>query len=369
MIQTSKIPAIFLCLLGIVSCTQETVRENPLTTVTVDLVKLESVTNEQTYPGTVVALKEVELRADVAGYVIDIPVKDGQQVRKGQVLYRIDQTRYTASLDQASSRLRIAQANHQRIQRDVSRYERLREGNAVAAQIYDDALTLLNNAEQELISAKAEVESAQVNLDYATIRAPFDGTIGFSSVRLGALVNPGQTALNVISSNDPIGLDFFADERSLPLFLEMQKNEELTMRDSVFRLTMANGNEYPLPGKIEIIDRAVDPGTGTIQIRLSFPNPDGTLKPGMSNRLTVHIPVAGQKLTVPNSALVERLGETYVFVAEEGEARQQRVQTGIKSNGRIVVEDGLSEGQQVVVAGIQRLSEGDPIQIKKEANP
>ncbi|MCC5937962.1 MAG: efflux RND transporter periplasmic adaptor subunit [Lunatimonas sp.] len=368
MIETTKNLAIFLCLLSCLSCTKQAPKEEKPTTVTVDLAKLETVKEENTYPGTIVALKEVELRADVVGYVIDIPVKDGQQVTKGQVLYRIDQTRYTASLNQATSRLRIAQSNHERVQRDLSRYERLKEGNAVAAQIYDDARTAMSNAEQELISAQAEVDNAKVNLDYATVRAPFDGTIGFSSVRLGALVNPGQTALNVISSNDPIGLDFFADEKSLPFYFEMEKNEELAARDSVFQLTMANREAYPFPGKIENIDRAVDPGTGTIQIRLSFPNPDGLLKPGMSTRLTVRKPVEGQKITVPHRALVERLGEIYVFAAAEGKAEQKRVRTGIRTKDRIVIEDGLEEGQQVIVAGIQRLSDGDPIQLKREEN-
>lgn len=369
MIETHKKLAIILCLLGFLGCDKQTPKEEKPTTVTVDTAKRETVTEENTYPGTVVALKEVELRADVVGYVIDIPVKDGQQVTKGQVLYRIDQTRYTASLNQATSRLRIAESNQQRIQRDVSRYERLKEGNAVASQIYDDALTALSNAEQELVSAKAEVENAKVNLDYATVRAPFDGTIGFSSVRPGALVNPGQTALNVISSNDPIGLDFFADEKSILFYYEMEKNEELATKDSIFQLTLANRDAYPFPGKIENIDRAVDPGTGTIQIRLSFPNPDGLLKPGMSNRLTVRKPVSGQKITVPHRALVERLGETYVFVVDEGKALQQRVLTGIRTKDRIVIEDGLAEGQHVIVAGIQRLSDGDPIQIKTEENP
>ncbi|EON75967.1 Membrane-fusion protein [Lunatimonas lonarensis] len=361
--------AIYLTILACFGCTKQEPKTVTPKTVTVDQVTVDPVVEENSYPGTVVALKEVELRADVVGYVMEIAVKDGQQVKKGQILYRIDQTRYKASLNQADSRLRIAQSNLERLQRDVNRYQRLKEGNAVATQIYDDALTALTNAEQEVFSALAEVENAKVNLDYATIRAPFDGTIGFSSVRLGALVSPGQTPLNIISSNDPIGLDFFAEERSVPFYLNMEKETDAVIRDSVFQLTLANGERYPHAGKIENIDRAVDPGTGTIRIRLSFPNPEGSLKPGMSNRLTIRRPAAGPKLTVPHKAVVERLGEIYVFIALEGTAQQVRVQTGIRTKDRIVIEEGLTEGQKVIVSGIQRLADGDSIQIKTEQKP
>lgn len=348
------------------SCNEEKSTEEKATTVTVDDVKMEDIVLESNYPATLMALKEVELRTDVVGYVTHIHIEDGQQVKRGQVLYEIDKSRYLSSLEQANSRLQIAKSNLERLERDVNRYERLKSGNAIAGQIYDDALTTLNNAKQELQGAQADMDNATTNLSYATIRAPFDGTVGFSSVRLGALVNPGQTLLNVISTDDPIGLDFFADERTLRTFLELRDMKEKTMQDSTFTLILPRNELYTYPGTIENIDRAVDPGTGTIRIRLVFPNPERYLKPGMNASLRFTSRQPEPKLTVPQKALVERLGETYVYIAEEGRAKQVTIGQGYKTRERIVVEKGLKEGQKVIISGVQKLTDGDAIQIKTD---
>jgi membrane fusion protein (multidrug efflux system) len=303
-------------LVSVSSCDQEKKTENDLLTVTVEPVKKETVYLEDTYPASTIALQEVELRADVSGYVTNILFNDGQRVKKGQLLYEIDKSRYQAQMDQSHSSLRIAKANYERVQRDVKRYEMLKEGNAIAGQIYDNALTDLSNAEQEMIAAQAAVDDAMTNLRYSDIKAPFDGTIGFSAVRLGALVNPGQTLLNVVSADDPMGVDFYAAESDLYHFQGLVGNAEV-LKDSVFTIALPGGVRYPFPGKIENIDRAVDRGTGTIMIRLAFPNPELTLKPGLSATLIVRTKSGESAITIPQRAKTERMGETYVFVVHE----------------------------------------------------
>ncbi|HSI74725.1 MAG TPA: efflux RND transporter periplasmic adaptor subunit [Lunatimonas sp.] len=353
-------------LLIFLGCAEDKATENQPTIVTVDEAVSEMVVLEQRYPASVVALKEVELRADVVGYITQIQVADGERVRQGQVLYQIDRSRYQAQLDQAQSQLEIARANQARSERDITRYEKLREGNAIAGKIYDDALTDMVSSQQELLRAQAAVDNATTDLGYATIRAPFAGTVGFSSVRLGALVTPGQTLLNVISADDPMGLDFYADEKSLHDFTQLMTQPEKVSADSVFRLLLPNQQLYPFPGSIETIDRAIDRGTGTIQIRLKFPNPDYSLKPGLNTTLLYTKTSPESQITVLQKALVERLGEVYVYVADNGEAKQVTVKTGNKSKDRVVIQEGLQAGQQIVVSGVQKIADGDKIQIKNE---
>lgn len=355
-----------ISMLIFLACSEEKITENQPTTVTVDEAVSNIISLEQRFPASMVALKEVELRADVVGYITQISVADGERVRQGQVLYQIDKSRYQAQLDQAQSQLEIARANQARSERDITRYEKLREGNAIAGKIYDDALTEIVSRQQELLSAQAAVNNAKTDLGYATIRAPFAGTVGFSSVRLGALVTPGQTPLNIISADDPMGMDFYADEKSLNDFIKLSGQADKVLADSVFRLLLPNQELYPFPGSIETIDRAIDRGTGTIQIRLKFPNPDYSLKPGLNATLLYTRTSPEPQITVLQKALVERLGEVYVYVAENGVAKQITVKTGNKTKERVVIQEGLRSGQQVIISGVQKIADGDKIQIKNE---
>ncbi|SHN29655.1 membrane fusion protein, multidrug efflux system [Cyclobacterium lianum] len=354
-----------LLLLGLLalhySCNEKENTEKQVTMVETAPVSKQTIVLSDQYPAATVALQEVELRADVSGYITNILFRDGQQVKKGQLLYEIDKSRYQANLDQSQSRLRIAASNLERAERDLDRYQKLKEGNAIAGQVYDNALTDLQNAESEMMAARAQVANDQTNLQYASVRAPFDGTIGFSAVRLGALVNQGETLLNVISSNDPIGVDFFASEKNLSKFQSLMNDREGTLADSTFTISLPDGTLHPEPGSLENMDRAVDRETGTIQIRLHFPNPDGTLKPGLSTTLRVKAINGAPVLTIPQRATMEQMGEISVFVVEDNTARERKIQPGRKFEDRVIVENGLEEGQQVIISGMQKLTNGDKI--------
>lgn len=355
-------------MLYLVSCGREKEGEAPSVMVTVETVQKEQVHIEDRYPATTVALQEIELRADVSGYITNIHFEDGQRVKKGQLLYEIDKSRHQAQVDQSQSRMRIAKANLERFQRDVDRYEMLKEGNAIAGQIYDNALTDLSNAEQEMIAAQAAMDDAMTNLRYSDILAPFDGTIGFSVVRLGALVNPGQTLLNIISVDDPMGVDFYVPGKELQRFQEFSKDAEKVIQDSIFTIHLPDGSPYPFAGKIENIDRAIDRSTGTLMIRLLFPNPDLILKPGLSTTLVIKTAPEEASLTIPQKAKIERMGETYAYVVQEDLATEKRIKLGRRVKDRVIVEEGLEEGQQIVISGIQKIADGDKVQIKNE-NP
>lgn len=247
-------------------------------------VSEQSVTGKDTYPGTVVPLQEVELRPQVSGYITNIYVEDGQRVKQGQKLYEIDQSKYQAGLQQARANLQSAKANLARVQKDLERYERLAERDAIAKQQVDYARTEVQTAKAQVASAEAQVQSASTDVGYAVINAPFSGTIGISQVRVGAQVSPGQPLLNTISSMDPIAVDFAINEQEIPRFVKLQQGNQ---PDSLFTLTLNNGEKYPHNGKLLAIDRAIGRQSGTTTVRVQFPNPNAVLIPGMT--VTVNV--------------------------------------------------------------------------------
>lgn len=344
----------------ILSCSHHDPPMNPANMpVSVNVIKVnkEQLIYYDSYPANVVALKEVELRCEVGGDITGMYFEEGMQVRHGQKLYEIDRSRYQASYQQAKANLDIAQSNVERTQRDADRYVELSKQDAIAKQRLDNALTDLQNAKSQVLSAKADIVKAETELNYSVIEAPFDGTIGISRVRMGALVTPDQTLLNVVSSDDPMGVDFVISEQELERF-EKLNQKMLTKQDSTFRIVLPDNSLYPVNGKISIIDRAVDPQTGTIKIRLSFANPKKTLKPGMSCNVNILNENSGSQVVIPYRAVVEQMSEYFVYKPDSMKAKQIKISLGAKVGANIIVRKGLNPGDSIVIDGIQRLHDG-----------
>lgn len=313
------------------------------------------------YPATVTALNEVELRPQVSGYITGIHFQDGQHVEKGQLLYSIDQQTYQAGVNQAQAGLAVAKANLSKAQKDADRYTELDKKDAIAKQVLDHALADLEAAKMQVRSAEANVSGVQTNLRYANIYAPFSGTIGISMVKMGASVSPGTTLLNTISTDDPLAVDFFLDQKELPRFNALQKTGA-HQGDTLYSLLQADGSLYGLPGKVASIDRAVDAQTGTIRVRLSFANPDKQLRPGMSATVRVHHMEDGNVIQIPYKAVTEQMGEYFVYTATDSSTvTQVKVKLGNVMKDKVVVQEGLTPGQQIVVDGLQRVKEGAKI--------
>lgn len=313
------------------------------------------------FPGIVKALQEVELRPQVNGYITGIHFKEGEKVRKGQKLYTIDQQAFQAAYEQALANVAVQEANLEKARKDVERYRELDKQDAIAKQQLDYAEATYTAARQQLEAAKATVSSVQTNVRYSNIVAPFDGTIGISQVKLGASVSPGQTLLNTISSDDPIAIDVTVDQGDIYRFTQMldDKNAE---GDSTFQLVL-NGVKYPYPGELSLIDRAVDPQTGTIKIRVTFPNPKHALRVGMSASLRVLANASEKSITVPFKAVTEQLGEFYVYVSDGSTVSQRKVKLGKQVGTDIIVTEGLKPGETVVIVGVQNLHEGSAITV------
>jgi membrane fusion protein (multidrug efflux system) len=309
-----------------------------------------------------VALKEVELRGQVSGYLTGMYFIEGKEVHSGEKLYEIDRRKYDATYKQVQSNVKIAEANLEKVQRDANRYTDLAMQDAVAKQLLDNSMTDLKNAKQQVDAANSELIKAKTDFEYSLIKAPFDGTIGFSSVKLGALVTPGQTLLNTISSDDPMGVDFEINENELSRFQQLEKNL-VSKNDTTFRITLPDNSIYPYIGKMSVIDRAVDLQTGTIRVRIIVPNHERMLKAGMSCKVLVMNANAGMQILIPFKAVLEQLGEYFVFIVNDKNVKQVKVSLGPMVKSNIIVLKGLKGDETIVVDGIQKLHDGSMISI------
>ena len=363
---------LYVLLAGLLSCTGNSAKKTdvPAVPVTVADVKLSTAIFYNSYPANVIALKEVELRGQVTGYITGIYFEEGKKVHAGEKLYEIDRRKYQAAYQEAQSNVKIAEDNLEKVERDATRYTDLSTQDAVAKQLYDNAMTDLKTAKQLVDAANSKQVQAKTDYEYSLILSPFDGTIGFSRVKLGALVTPGTTLLNTVSSDDIMGVDFEISETELVRFNQLE-NTIVSDNDTTFRIILADNSIYPYPGKISVIDRSVDPQTGSIRVRITVPNKEGLLKPGMSCKVLVLNSHSGQQILIPSAAVVEQLGEYFVFRVKDNIAEQVKVMVGPRVNSSFIVLKGIAPGETIVVEGTQKLHDGSavkPIEAKAKAN-
>lgn len=314
-------------------------------------------------PATITALRAVDVLPQVAGNITGIFFQDGQQVRRGQKLYTIDPQQYRAGYDQAVANLNVQRANLNRAQKDADRYNTLAQQDAIARQVVDNASATLQAAQMQVAAAEANVRAVSTNLKYTSIYAPLDGTIGISQVRLGAAVAPGSTPLNTISSDNPIAADVQVDESQIPRFLKLQ-NQKNVLRDSTLILMLPDGSRYPYPGTVRIVDRAVDPQTGTLRVRIAFPNPDKQLKVGLNANVRVKNSTGQPQLLIPYQAVTEQMSEYFVYVVgDSSKVSQQKLELGARIRDKVIVKNGLNEGDLVVTEGTQKVREGARVKI------
>ena len=305
------------------------------------------------YPATVVALNQVELRPLVSGYLTDIYFNDGQHVTKGMKLYAIDQQQYKAAYD-------AAKANLERAKQDYARYQELAKNNAIATQVVEHSLA-------DLKAAESNLSTAETNYRNSIIYAPFNGTIGISNVKLGSAVIVGQTLMNTISSNNPIAVDFSIDENEIGFFTNLL-HRKTSGKDSTFTLLLPDQTVYPYPGRLMLMDRAVDPATGTLTARLKFPNNQDLLKPG----LTCNVRVLNYKknsILIPAEAVTVQMGEYFVFVIKGNKVSERKVEAGRTIGGETIINGGLKPGEQIVTEGVQKLRDGSQVMLGNSKMP
>lgn len=355
--------SIFITAVFFVACKDQPKNQSAVTPavyVSVTTVKDTVAGSYNEYPATLTALNEVKLTAQVNGYITGIYFKDGSKVSKGQKLYTIDQQVYGANLQQAIANLQVQQTNLVKAQKDADRYHDLEKHDAIAKQQVDYADAALDAAKKLVTAAQANVNAVRANVGFAVIRAPFSGTIGISQVKPGTAVVAGQTILNTVSTDNPVAVDINVNQNDIFQFLKLQQQKQ-SKSDTTFTLYFGS-DKYDYPGQIYLIDRAVDPQTGTIKARLLFPNPKGMLKPGMNATVRVATNNTAPSIVIPFKAVTEQLGEYFTYVVgDSNKVQQQKVELGPQLEGNVVITSGLQPGDKIVVEGVQNLHQGSVI--------
>lgn len=320
-------------------------------------------------PGRTSAHLVSEIRPQVSGLIQKRLFTEGAYVKSGQILYQIDPAPFQAALDNANASLGRAEANLPAVRSRAERFLALLADKAVSRQDYDDAAAALKQAEADVQYWKATVETALINREYTRIIAPISGRIGRSTVTEGALVTAHQpTALATIQQLDPIYVDV---PQSTAELLRLQRrleeghlNSESKSQNRV-KLILEDGTEYPLEGTLQFRDVSVDPSTGSVILRAIFPNPKGTLLPGMFVRALLKEGVNKQALLVPQQAVSRdpKGNPVALIVDAEGKVQQRMLTVDRTIDDKWLVTSGIAQGDRVIVEGVQKVRPGAPVKV------
>jgi len=341
----------------------------PVPEVAVVTVQPQQVELTTELPGRTSAYLVAEIRPQVNGLIQKRLFKEGSDVKAGQVLYQIDPAPFQAALDHARAALAEAEANVPAIRLKMQRYKELLADKAVSQQDYDDAEAALKQAEAEVVYGKAAVESARINLDYTRVTAPISGRIGRSSVTDGALVTAHQpTALATIQQLDPIYADVPQSTTELLRLrrrLEEGRLDQNGGNQKKVKLILEDNNVYAQEGTLQFRDVTVDPTTGSVILRIVFPNPDGVLLPGMFVRAVVKEGINERAILIPQQTVArDPKGNPSVLVVDtEGKVQQRPLTLDRAMGDQWLVASGLSIGERVVVEGMQRARPGSSVKV------
>lgn len=310
------------------------------------------------------ATANVEVRARVEATVEKILFVEGSEVKAGDPLFLLDKEPIQQRLAAVKGNLGQLEASLGRAKQDVERLTPLAKSGAVPQKDLDTAQALQKQAEAALDTGKAQLSAAELDLSYAGVSAPVAGIIGAKQVDVGALVGKGQpTVLATISPVDPIWANVEVSEVA---YLNSAGKMKDPNNSPVFAMVLANGQVHPHLGKLVFVDRMVDATTGTLKIRVEFPNPEKILRPGQFCRVRVLTRTLPGALLIPQRAVQEIQGLHNVYVVgADGKASYRRVKMSRRIGSLWVVESGLTDGEQVVIEGLQKAKDGEPVEVKE----
>ena len=336
----------------------------PLPEVATVKVSTEPVALTTELPGRTSAYLVAEIRPQVTGIIQKRLFTEGSQVRAGQALYQIDPAPFQASLETAKAAMAKAEANLNATRSRTERFKELLPEKAVSQQDYDDAAATLKQTEADIEYWKAMVQTARINLGYTRITAPVSGRIGRSNVTEGALVTAQQPSpLSMIQQLDSVYVDVpqsTTEMLRLKRLLEGGRLNQSGAGQNKVKLFLEDGSEYPLAGTLQFRDVTVDPTTGSVILRVVFPNPNSVLLPGMFVRAVVREGIKEGAILIPQQAVSrDPKGNPVALVVDPGGKVSQRTLTLDRAIGdRWLVASGLAAGDQVIVEGMQKARPG-----------
>jgi membrane fusion protein (multidrug efflux system) len=318
-------------------------------------------------PGRLEASRVAQVRARAAGIVQKRLFREGSDVKMGQALFEIDASPYKAAFDSAQASLAKAEANLIQASAQAERYKPLAEAKAISQQEYLNAQAAGKQAEADVAVGKAALQSARINLNYATVTAPISGHIGRSLVTEGALVGQGEaTPLALIQQIDPMYVNFTQSAGEVMKLRRAMQDGQLkragASNSASVRLVLEDGSEYARAGKLLFSDLTVDASTGQITLRAEVPNPGGALLPGLYVRVRLEQAKVGNAITLPQQAVTRSpQGDSVMVVGPDGKVGPRTVKVGNQQGGQWVILDGLKTGEQVMVDGFQKLRGEAPV--------
>jgi len=324
----------------------------PPPSVTVVAVTPETVSVASEWVATLDGFVNAQIRPQVSGYLIKRSYSEGLPVKKGQVLFEIDSRPFQATLAQAQAQLALAQAELGRRERDVARDTPLAKERAIPQSQLDNDVQAHLAAKASIKAAEAAIETAQLNVGFASVRSLVDGVAAIATAQIGDLVTP-QSLLTTVSQIDPIKAYFSLSEQEY-LRIAKQLNQgdtkELWQTGTALTLILSDGHDYPQTGNFLAADRQIDPSTGTIRISAAFPNPDHLLRPGQSGRVRADTQVIENALLVPQRAVSELQGAAQLRVLGPNDTVALRTVTlGNRIGSRFIVTRGVAANERVLI--------------------
>jgi membrane fusion protein, multidrug efflux system len=309
------------------------------------------------FVGRVEAVNRVEVRARVTGFLEAVLFQEGDLIKEGAPLYRIEKDQFQAAVEQAQGALERSKAAKTLSELQLQRAQELLDRQSGSVVARDQARAADQQAAGAVMQDEASLQTAKINLGYTEITAPISGKVGRTSITKGNVVSPDSGMLTVIVSQDPMYVTFPVSQRE---FLRA-RGTKVDLASIKVTIQFADGSAYDQTGFVNFVGVTVDRTTDTITVRATMPNPQGRLVDGQFVRVNVEVGAPEEKVVIPQAALLADQQGVYVFVVEDGKAAVKRVKSGAEDGTDIVIEEGLAGGEQVVVQGIQALRPGAPV--------
>lgn len=339
--------------------------EPPTIPVATAKVERRPVARTANFVGRISGIEKVDVRARVTGYLDQVLFKEGDIVKAGDPLYRIEKSLFQAAVERAQGTLEIAKAADALADIQLQRAEDLLAKSAGTVVARDQAQAQKQQTAGSLMTSQADLDTATVNLSYTDISAPITGRIGLTNVTRGNVVGPDSGVLATIISQDPIYVTFPVSQREFLKAAEAGKH--IDPKDLKVTIRFSDGAEYDQPGQIDFLNNSVDRGTDTVLARAKVPNPSGTLTDGQLVRVDIAAGSPSEMVVVPQSALIADQGGSYVFAVENGKAVIKRVRISATEGTNAVIADGLAGGEQIIVQGLQAVRPGAAVRAREVA--
>jgi multidrug efflux system membrane fusion protein len=328
----------------------------PAPEVSVATVLTKPVRQWDDFTGRVSAVETVELRPRVSGYVERVAYKEGQEVKKGDLLFVIDQRRYRADLARAQANLERARSEARLAQTQDARAQTLLEAKAISREEFDSRKAATAQGNASVNAAKAAVESAQLDLQFTQVRSPINGRAGRAMVTVGNLAQADTTLLTTVVSLDPVHVYFESDEQTYLRYNQLARDGERAAAGNPVRVGLADEQGYPHQGTLDFTDNQANPNTGTIRARAVVPNPDRVFTPGLFARVQIEGSAQFKATLIDDKAVLTDQDRKYVYVlGPQNKAVRKDVVLGRMVDGLRVVNSGLAPSDKVVVHGVQKI--------------